>query len=62
MHRDRFRIGQQLFTFSLERDALLDRGHTAPASGAVPGGDLEPGPCRPACLARIKGPVEVEIL
>ncbi len=24
--------------------------------------DLEPGPCRLACMARIKGPVEVEIL
>ncbi len=152
-HRDQFRIGQQLFTFSLERDAVLDRGHTGPASGAVPDApdapraaqptemvsvsgampgatvtflgldksfavapgqticdiaeangvplnaechsgicgsdpirilaghenlttapddgesetledicDLEPGPCRLACMARIKGPVEVEIL
>ena len=24
--------------------------------------DLEPGPCRLACMARVKGPVEVEIL
>ena len=152
-HGDQFRIGQQLFTFSLEHDAVLDRGLTAPApsaapaaagassdvqstemvsvSGAVPGArvtflgipkafpvtpgqtlcdvaeangvplnaechsgicgsdpirilsghenlvtapsdgeaetledicDLEPGPCRLACMARIKGPVEVEIL
>ena len=152
-HGDQFRIGQQLFTFSLEHDAVFDRGHTAPApsiasavadappteqatemvsvSGemtgatvtfrslgksfpAAPGqticdvaeangvplnaechsgicgsdpvrilaghenlttapGDgesetlediceLEPGPCRLACMARIKGPVEVDIL
>ncbi len=150
-HGDQFRIGQQLFTFSLEGEAVLDRGHTAPApgnaaagvpptaqptdlismSGEMPGArvtfrgfpksfpvapgqticdvaeangvplnaechsgicgsdpirilaghenlttapdggesetledicDLEPGPCRLACMARIKGPVEVEIL
>ncbi len=148
-HGDQFRIGQQLFAFSLERDAVLDRGHTVVAStpagmpraeqptekvsisgaaaaatvtfkglgktfpvapaqticevaeangialnaechsgicgsdairvisghenlAAAPGGveaetledicELEPGPCRLACMARIKGPVEVEIL
>ncbi len=146
-HGDRFRIGQQLFTFSRDRDAVLDRGHasteapevrpespttemvaisadsSAPAvtfkglgktlpvapgqtlcevaeaaglplnaechsgicgsdpirilsghenliTGPTDGEaetledicDLEPGPCRLACMARIKGPVEVEIL
>ena len=148
-HGDQFRIGQQLFTFSLEGDAVLDRGYTGPVPGGqgatraeqetemvtlsgetvgatvtfrgiakafpvVPGQticdvaeangvplnaechsgicgsdpirilsghenlttapndgesetledicDLEPGPCRLACMARIKGPVEVEIL
>ncbi len=153
-HGDQFRIGQQLFTFSRERDAVLDAGHAeaAPAAAvesvaeaaraaqateqvsvaAGPTGatvtfkglgrtlpvapgqtlcdvaeaaglafnaechsgicgsdpirilsghenlaaaptdgesetledicDLEPGPCRLACMTRIKGPVEVEIL
>ncbi len=148
-HGDQFRIGQQLFTFSRDRDAVLDRGltsavpavaeapRTAQATDEVsisgerssatitfrgiaksfpvaPGQtlcdvaeangvpltaechsgicgsdpirvlsghenlvaaptdgeaetledicDLEPGPCRLACMARIKGPVEVEIL
>ena len=156
-HGDQFRVGQQLFTFGLERDAVLDAGHAveaaapAPAEGAaaveaegtptelvsvssvgmevgatitfrglgktfpvapgqticdvaeannVPlnaechsgicgsdpirilGGrenlvsepddgesetledicEVEPGPCRLACMARVKGPVEVEIL
>ncbi len=147
-HGDQFRVGQQLFTFSLEGDAVLDRGHATPVPGAgaprveqetehvsVAGGmvaasvtflglgktfpvapgqticdvaeahgvplnaechsgicgsdpvrihaghenlaappddgesetledicDLEPGPCRLACMARIKGPVEVEIM
>ena len=149
-HGDEIRIGQQQFAFSLERDAVLDRGHTS-AVPAVPSApreeqptdmvsvsgemaavasvtfrglgktfpvapgqtlcdvaeangvalnaechsgicgsdpirilsghenlagaptdgeaetledicDLEPGPCRLACMARIKGPVEVEIL
>ena len=146
---DQFRIGQQLFTFSRDRDAVLDRGHDVkapqqPATGSehtatevvsvtagssaptvtfkglgktlpvapgqtlcdvaeaaglafnaechsgicgsdpiriisgrenlvtepTPGEaetledicELEPGPCRLACMARIKGPVEVEIL
>ncbi len=161
-HRDQFRIGQQLFVFSLDRNAVLDAGHTstpsvvaaAPTTAAqsvqpaqpdttaqltekvsVTGGlpaaavtfrglgktlpvlpgqticevaeahglainaechsgicgsdpirihaghehlttapeagesetledicDLEPGPCRLACMARVTGPVEVEIL
>ena len=147
-HGDQFQVGQQLFTFSRDRDAVLDRGHTAPApappqtaaeapsvssAAAAAGGsatvtfrglgktlpvapgqtlcevaeaaglplnaechsgicgsdpirihsgsenlvappdagesetledlcDLEPGPCRLACMARVTGPVEVEIL
>ena len=153
-HGDQFRIGQQLLTFSTERDAVLDTGHdttTTPAQGmpiaasastptdlvhvtgvgtdvgasvtfrslgktfpVLPGQtlcevaeanglpinaechsgicgsdpirvlngrenlvnepsdgeaetledicDLEPGPCRLACMARIKGPVEVDIV
>jgi len=149
-HGDQFRVGQQLFTFSLDRDAVLDAGHVAPspkpltqtsvgtssrtASAAAPDSsqpsvtfrglgktlpvapgqtlcdvaeaaglpinaechsgicgsdplrilsgheflvdapsagesetledicDLEPGPCRLACMARITGPVEVDIL
>ncbi|MEM7352232.1 MAG: FAD-dependent oxidoreductase [Acidobacteriota bacterium] len=148
-HSDQFRVGAQLFTFSRDRDAVLDHGHSTlaptpaavsqahasePAAPAVPapGGpsvtfrglgktlpvapgqtlcdvaeaaglpinaechsgicgsdpirivagrenlvaepdagesetledicDLEPGPCRLACMARIKGPVEVEIV
>ncbi|MEM7584828.1 MAG: FHA domain-containing protein [Acidobacteriota bacterium] len=148
-HRDQFRIGQQLFVFSLKRNAVLDAGHAAPtpvtppapaaprsteqvsAPGSLPSAsitfrglgktlpvapgqticevaeahglainaechsgicgsdpirvhaghkhlvappsdgesetledicDLEPGPCRLACMARVTGPVEVEIL
>ena len=33
-HGDQFRVGQQLFTFSLDRDAVLDAGHAAPAPAA----------------------------
>lgn len=141
-HGDRFRVGQQLFTFTLRADEAVDTGHMpvfeepepAPAAASVPtidvatvtfrglgktlpiasgqsicevaeahgltinaechsgicGSDpvrilsgrenldaepgagesetledicgLEPGECRLACMVKIKGPVEVEIL
>ncbi len=51
-HGDQFRVGQQLFTFSLDRDAVLDAGHVAsPPTAPKPPPEASAGAPSPSSAA-----------
>ncbi len=56
-HGDQFRIGQQLFTFSLEGDAVLDRGLTTATPAVVDRAAQAPGTAQPTDLVSISGEI-----